>query len=83
MRNKEIEMIRLGDRVKDSISGFEGIVTARSEYLNGCISLLVSPEKLDKSGEKIKGIWFDDVQLTVKKKSVFKSSETGLLRRVA
>ncbi len=29
--------IKLGDKVKDKITGFEGIVIARIEYLNGCI----------------------------------------------
>ena len=61
--------IGLGDRVKDEISSFEGIVTARSEYLNGCVSLLVQPESLDE-GKKIKGVWFDDVQLRLVKKEV-------------
>ena len=64
-------IIELGDLVKDRISGFSGIVTARSEYLNGCISMLVQPDKLDDDGKKIKGLWFDDVQLEVRKKKAF------------
>ena len=67
--------IELGDRVKDRISGFGGIVTARSEYLNGCISMLVQPARLDEGGKKIKGIWFDDVQLEVEEQKAFGSLE--------
>ena len=67
--------IELGDLVKDRISGFSGIVTARSEYLNGCISVLVSPTNLDNDGKKIKGIWFDDVQLEVEEQKAFGSLE--------
>ena len=63
--------IKLGDRVVDRISGFKGIATARTEYLNGCISILIQSEDLDE-GKKKKGIWFDDVQLDVKRKQAFK-----------
>lgn len=29
-------MVTLGARVKDNITGFEGIATGRAEYLYGC-----------------------------------------------
>lgn len=62
--------INLGDRVRDRISGFEGIVSAKSEYLNGCVRILVDPESLEDSGKLIKGAWFDDVQIELVEKSV-------------
>jgi len=37
---KEIE---LGDKVKDINTGFVGIVTARTEFLNGCVQFNVIP----------------------------------------
>ena len=44
-------MIRLGDKVKDSITGFTGVAVSRCEYLNGCIQIEVKPTKLTKEGE--------------------------------
>jgi hypothetical protein len=55
--------IKLGDKVKDTISGFEGIVTGRFEYLNGCVRLGVDPDHLDKDGKRIEGITIDEPQV--------------------
>lgn len=44
-------MIELGDKVKDLISGYEGIVTAKVEFLNGCIQYMVAP--ILKKGQQI------------------------------
>ena len=33
----------LGQKVKDSITGFAGIVTGRAEYITGCHQILVQP----------------------------------------
>lgn len=30
-------MIQLGERYRDTITGFEGVATARFEYLHGCV----------------------------------------------
>lgn len=54
--------IKLGQRVKDLVSGFVGMTTARTEYLNGCIQFSVTPP-VDKEGKKPDGIWFDEEQL--------------------
>lgn len=51
-------MIKLGTKVRDSITGFEGIVTARAEYLYGCIRCEVAG--CDKPGE---ALWFDEQRL--------------------
>ncbi len=56
-------MIRLGEKVKDTISGFEGFATARTIYLYGCIRVLVQPPGLDKDGKPHEGQWFDEACL--------------------
>lgn len=33
----------LGKKVKDIVTGFQGIATGRCEYLNGCIQYRVEP----------------------------------------
>jgi len=55
--------MKLGDKVTDSITGFEGIAVARCIYLNGCVSVEVQPEGL-KDGEPIKKHWIDEQNLT-------------------
>jgi hypothetical protein len=57
-------MIKLGQKVKDTVTGFTGIATSRIEYLNGCVQYCLKP-KVDKDGKMQDGIWFDDAQLVV------------------
>lgn len=37
---------KLGDRVRDTITGYEGIVVATTQWLTGCARLYVQPETL-------------------------------------
>lgn len=62
--------IEIGDRVVDTIDGFEGIVTGVTEYMNGCRQALVSPEKLTADGNSINGIWTDEQRLRITDKGV-------------
>ena len=55
--------IELGQKVKDEITGFEGVVVATAQYLNGCISCQVQPQSL-KDGSTTKAEWFDEQRLT-------------------
>jgi len=55
--------MKLGDKVRDKITGFTGIAIARCDYLYGCISIEVMSEKL-LNGKPV-SIWVDDVQLDV------------------
>lgn len=57
-------MINLGDEVKDSITGFTGVVISRHEYLHGCMRLTVQPSTL-KDGKPIDCVTFDEPQLQV------------------
>jgi len=57
-------MVKLGERVKDTISGFEGTATARAEFLTGCVRLEVTAGHLHE-GAPIEPQWFDDGRLTV------------------
>lgn len=55
-RNK----IKLGDRGRDTVSGWEGVATARYEYMNGCVRWELSGK--DENGHP-KGFVFDEEQL--------------------
>jgi len=56
--------IKLGQRVKDKVTGFEGIAVSRILYLNGCVQYNVNP-KTDKNGDTRKGLWVDEDQLII------------------
>ncbi len=57
----EIEMLA---RVRDRVTGFEGVVVARCEYLTGCVQLDVAPG-VDKDGQMEKTWWIDEQRLEV------------------
>ena len=61
-------IFKLGDKVKDSITGFEGIAIGKCEYLNGCISIQVKSQEL-KDGKTIEAEWFDEQRLTATSKA--------------
>lgn len=52
----------LGEKVKDTVTEFEGTVTARIEYLNGCLQYCVEP-KVGKEGKVEKCHYVDEGQL--------------------
>ena len=54
--------VKLGDVVRDRISGFAGVATSRTEYLNGCVRWQVSPQHLH-DGKPIEAHFFDEEQL--------------------
>ena len=57
-------VVKLGDKVRDTISGFEGVAVARTEYLNGCARVGVQPP-VDKDGKLPEAQHFDQPQLMV------------------
>jgi hypothetical protein len=56
-------MIKLGEIVVDSISGFTGVATAKTEWLYGCVRICVTPKEL-KDGKPVDEQWFDEQRLT-------------------
>ena len=59
-------MIKLGSKVKDMITDFEGTAIARCVYLNGCVRCEIQPRGLDKDGKMIEAVWIDEGQLISK-----------------
>lgn len=54
----------LGQRAQDFITGFEGILTARCEFLTGCNRYCIQPTEL-KDGKPIESIYFDEDQIII------------------
>ena len=57
-------MIPLGAVAQDSISGFTGVVVARTDWLHGCTRLTIQPSELH-DGQPVKPHTFDEPQLRV------------------
>lgn len=55
-------MITLGNKARDKISGLEGIVTARTEFLHGCVRLQIQAKANKKEGKVPNGYWVDEPQ---------------------
>ena len=55
-------MITLGNRVKDTLTGFKGIGIGRAVYLYGCSQILIKSEKL-KEGSPTDGHWIDEQRI--------------------
>jgi hypothetical protein len=55
---------QLGKKGRDKITGFEGIITARCEFLTGCNRYCIQPREL-REGKPIEGIYFDEAQIEI------------------
>lgn len=69
--------INLGDKVKDSVTGFTGIAVARTTWLHGCDRITIQPEKLSKEGKVVDNNTFDEMQLVLVKANAIKSTREG------
>lgn len=54
--------IALGERVRDTVTGYAGIATERLSYLNGCVFFTVQ-SGLDRDGEKTSPLYLDHKRL--------------------
>jgi len=57
-------MIKLGQKARDKITGFTGIVIGKIDYLFGCNQYGLTPE-IDKDGKTGETQWFDDGRIVV------------------
>lgn len=66
----------IGKRAKCKITGFEGIITVRCEFLTGCNRYCLQPTEL-KDGKPIDSMYFDEEQIEVIGIGIAKSEVTG------
>lgn len=69
----------LGATVRDTITGFQGVVTRRTQWLNNCNTYGVQPRELDKEGKIRDAGNFDEPQLALveEEKPVPSSRKSG------
>ena len=60
-----------GDRVRDTLTGFTGIVVCRSDWFNGCLRYAVQGDKLNE-GVPTENQHFDEAQLELRKAGAVK-----------
>ena len=58
----------IGDQVKDIVTGFIGVIMARSQYYTGCNDYGLLCPKLDDQGNPKKWEWFDERRLELQGK---------------
>lgn len=68
-------MIELGLRAKDKVTGFEGVITGRAQYLTGCDQYVLVPQHKD--GQLQKSEWFDEGRLEILGEGVSAESVAG------
>ena len=61
-------MVQLGDKVKDTITGFSGVVTGYVKYITGCNQALITPP-VGKDGVYKDARWFDEQRLIIDRKA--------------
>ncbi len=74
-----MKKINLGDKVKDTVTGFTGIAIGETLWLNGCTRFVVQPEGVNKDGKVFETESIDENQLVVLKAKKVKEGqhETG------
>jgi hypothetical protein len=60
---EEFKVIELGKKAKDKVTGFEGIIIGRIEYLFGCNQYGLTPPAKD--GKTNDTQWFDEGRIEV------------------
>lgn len=64
--------IELGDKVRDRMTGFEGIVIARTEWLYNCTRITVQPTAL-KDATVAEAHTFDEPQVELVQRGAFRA----------
>lgn len=68
-------MVKLGQKVRDKITGIEGIAIGRTEWLHGCVRVTLQPQKL-LDGKVADTVTIDEPQLDVIAEKTIKPSPT-------
>jgi hypothetical protein len=74
-------MIKLGDKVKDEVSGFVGIAVCATDYLSGCRRIGIQAVTKDNKSPA-DWVYIDETQLIVMKSKIVKekSKKKGGMR---
>lgn len=71
MKNK----IKLGDRVRDTMTGIEGIAFGRSKYLTGCNHIAIKRDGVDSASKPHETHWVDEPLCEIVERAAFSVPE--------
>ncbi len=70
--------IKLGSKVRDKVTGFTGIATAKIEYLNGCIQICIKPPVGENNiMPDVEYVDIDQIEILEEEKITFLKKLTG------
>lgn len=72
--------IELGDKVKDKITNFAGIVTGRCVYISGCDQILVQAQ-MNEGSTKADSHWLDVDRCEITRKGFIKVEDVSNVER--
>lgn len=72
---KTMSKIELGDEVKEKVTGYTGVVIAKTEWLTGCARYAIQP-KMNKDGKIPEARDFDGAAISIIKKGKVKIKQT-------
>lgn len=67
--------LQLGDKVKDKVTGFTGIITGYARYLTGCDQYYILPVSKKNPNKYLSGRWFDDGRVEIIEAGVVKPKD--------
>ena len=69
---------KLGSHGRHTISGFEGVIIGKTEWMNGCVRYGIQPTRLH-DGKPIEAEWFDseEIEKVAKKAKPRSTQKTG------
>ena len=62
--------LELGQKVKDRVTGFKGVIVCRCDYLTGCRRYAVQAQKIGKDGKVGEWTYFDEDLLVLDGKNI-------------
>lgn len=69
--------VKLGDKVRDRVTGYEGTVIGITNWLNGCARLGVQGQERNENGMPNDAYWFDEFQAEIIKEKETKKGSTA------
>lgn len=71
--------LELGDSVRDRITGYSGIVVAKTHWLNGCVRITLQSQKIKDDYTPVESQTFDEPQLELIQAGAFEKTnpDTG------
>ena len=73
-------MIQLGSKVRDNITGFQGIAISRVIFLNGCERICIQPQELHE-GKPIESQYFDIQQVELVEEKKIEAKPESIARK--